>query len=93
MVERRTESEFLLGLEVEFEGFFGELEKSRLVLSQISLNCQIKSQHFQNHKYSVLPFRLTSAIRYVLVLKDDIIDLETVCGNLHQAWSLCLRRM
>jgi len=39
---RRTESEFLLGLEVEFEGFFGELEKSRLVLSQTSLRSQIK---------------------------------------------------
>ena len=39
---RRTECEFLLGLEVEFEDFFCELEKSPLVLPQPSLRCQIK---------------------------------------------------
>jgi len=39
---RRTECEFLLGLEVEFKDFFGELEKSPLVLSQESLRCHIK---------------------------------------------------
>ena len=40
--------------------------------------------HFQYHKHSFLPFRLTSAFRYVVVLKDNVIDLETVSGNLCQ---------
>ena len=34
-----------------------------------------------------MPFRLTSACRYVLVFKDNVVDLETVCGNSPQNWA------
>jgi len=34
-----------------------------------------------------MPFRLTSACRYVLVFKDNVVDWETVCGNSPQNWA------
>ena len=36
------------------------------------------------HKYSVFPFLLTSTFRYVVVLQDNVIDLETISRNLYQ---------
>ena len=85
---RRTESEFLLGLKVEFEGFFGELEKSRVVLSQTSLTCQIKFC-IQRTIFKITNILLCHFVSLphsdmCWVLKDNVIDLETVCGNSHQ---------
>jgi len=83
---RRTEGESSLRLEIVLDGCVGRVEKSRLVLSQVSLRCQIilyPAPHLQYHKNSVL-FRLTSTSRYVVVLQDDVIDFETISTNLHQ---------
>jgi len=46
----------------------------------VTLN-SVSGAPFSKSQTFCLPFRLTSAFSYVLVLKDNVIDLETVCGN------------